>query len=137
MGKGSNVQKAQAARERNQKKMGKTDEERRAAAAKTAKDSTAFMCLICRQTFMINAKPPVLYLHVTSKHPGTDPVACFPAQMADFDPEDPKGLKKAAKEAEAKKAAAAKKKKAAAGDLDDLLGAGLAGGKKTKKKFGK
>ena len=29
MGKGSNVQKATAARERNQKKMGKTDEERR------------------------------------------------------------------------------------------------------------
>ena len=29
MGKGSNVQKATAARERNMKKMGKTDEERR------------------------------------------------------------------------------------------------------------
>jgi hypothetical protein len=29
MGKGSNVQKAQAARERNQKKLGKSDEERK------------------------------------------------------------------------------------------------------------
>ena len=34
MGKGSNVQKAQAARERNQKKMGKSPEERAEAAAK-------------------------------------------------------------------------------------------------------
>lgn len=56
MGKGSNVQKAQAARERNQKKMGKTEEERKAASAKAAKDATAFMCQLCRQTFMVNAR---------------------------------------------------------------------------------
>ena len=43
MGKGSNVQKAQAARERNQKKQGKTDEERRAASDKVKKDSAAYM----------------------------------------------------------------------------------------------
>ena len=56
MGKGSNVQKAQAARERNQKKMGKSLEERKAASAKAAKDATAFMCNLCRQTFMVNAR---------------------------------------------------------------------------------
>lgn len=44
MGKGSNVQKATAARERNQKKVGKTDEERREASKKADKDKTAFMC---------------------------------------------------------------------------------------------
>ena len=89
MGKGSNVQKAQAARERNQKKMGKTDEERKAAKAKADADAAAFCCMLCKQTFMVNAKPPVLYLHVTSKHPaGTDPVACF-ASLKGFDPNDP------------------------------------------------
>ena len=93
MGKGSNVQKAQAARERNQKKQGKSDEERKAAKAKADADAAAFCCMLCKQTFMVNAKPPVLYLHVTSKHPaGTDPVSCF-ASLKDFDPNDPKGLK--------------------------------------------
>ena len=78
MGKGSNVQKAQAARERNQKKLGKSADERKAASAKAAKDATAYMCMKCRQTFMVNAKLPILYLHVTSKHePGTDPASCF------------------------------------------------------------
>ena len=56
MGKGSNVQKAQAARERNQKKMGKSEEERKAASAKAAADANAFMCQLCRQTFMVNAR---------------------------------------------------------------------------------
>jgi len=93
MGKGSNVQKAQAARERNQKKQGKSEEERKAAKAKADADASAFMCKLCKQTFMVNAKPPVLYLHVTSKHPaGTDPVSCFDS-LKDFDPDDPKGLK--------------------------------------------
>ena len=137
MGKGSNVQKAQAARERNQKKQGKSDEERKAASAKAAKDASAFVCKLCKQTFMINARPPVLYLHVTSKHePGTDPASCFD-QLIGFDPDDPKGEKKAAAEAAKKKAAAAKKKKNNAADLGDLLDAGLSMGKKTKKKFGK
>jgi len=66
MGKGSNVQKAQAARERNQKKLGKSTEERKAASAKAQKDSNAFMCKICRQTFMINAKVSSFYKHIIS-----------------------------------------------------------------------
>eukprot|EP01083_Nonionella_stella_P012541 35590_1 len=137
MGKGSNVQKAQAARERNQKKMGKTDEERRAASAKAAKDATAFVCGVCKQAFMVNARPPVLYLHYTAKHDGQClPQECFPV-LADFDPADPKGEKKAAADALKKKAAAAKKKKAAGDDLGDLLTAGLTIGKKAKKKYGK
>mmetsp|Transcript_13072 Transcript_13072/g.24552 ORF Transcript_13072/g.24552 Transcript_13072/m.24552 type:complete len:138 (-) Transcript_13072:267-680(-) len=137
MGKGSNAQKAQAARERNQKKQGKTEEERRAASAKAAKDATAFVCKLCKQTFMVNARPPVLYLHVTSKHePGTDPVSCFD-QLAGFDPNDPKGEKKAAEEAAQKKAAAAKKKASDAANLDLLLDAGLGSGKSAKNKFTK
>lgn len=134
MGKGSNVQKAQAARERNQKKMGKTDEERKAASAKAARDASAFVCLLCKQTFMVNARPPVLYLHVTSKHEaGTLPEACFPS-LKDFDPDDPKGEKKAAAEKEKAAAAKKKKKKDAAADLDSLLDAGLKVTKGKKKK---
>lgn len=125
MGKGSNVQKAQAARERNQKKLGKTDEERRAASAKAAKDSSAFMCLKCRQTFMINAKLPLLYLHVTSKHDGVDPATCFP-QLAGFDPNNPDG--KAA--STTCKKVTPKKKKKPEESLDSLLDAGLSLGKK-------
>jgi len=137
MGKGSNVQKAQAARERNQKKMGKSDEERRLAKAKVAKDVSAFMCGICRQTFMVNAQPPTLYLHVTSKHEaGTDPVKCFPC-LAGYDPDDPKGLKKAAAEKKKKADIEAKKKnkKNTVDDLAGMLDAGLKMGKKGKNKF--
>ena len=134
MGKGSNVQKAQAARERNQKKMGKTDEERRAAAAKSAKDSSAYVCNICKQNFMVNATKAILHLHCTAKHDGIDPIQCFPI-LVGFDPNDPKGLK--AKAAEDAKKAQAKKKKAAKNnggdDLDALLSAGLSKGKKKKK----
>lgn len=133
MGKGSNVQKAQAARERNQKKEGKSDAERKAARDKHQKDSAAFMCQLCRQTFMVNAKLPVLYLHVTSKHePGTDPATCF-AALKDFDPNDPKGEKKAA--AAQAKPAGTKKAKKKEEDLSDLLDAGLSMGKKKKKSF--
>lgn len=133
MGKGSNVQKAQAARERNQKKMGKTEEERKAASAKAREDKDAFMCLLCRQTFMVNVKAPALYLHVTSKHdPDTDPASCFPS-LKDFDPNDPKGLKKAANGSgpEAPKPKKVTKKKD--DDLDALLDTGLNLGKKKPK----
>lgn len=129
MGKGSNVQKAQAARERNQKKMGKSPEERAAAAEKAKKDASAFICLLCKQTFMVNARPPVLYLHVTSKHDaGTDPASCFP-QLAGFDPNDPKGEKAAAAKKEAS-AATVKKSKKKKEDSLDLLEIGLTKGKK-------
>lgn len=134
MGKGSNVQKAQQARERNQKKLGKTPEERKAASDKAKKDAAAKMCLICKQTFMVNARPPLLYQHIVAKHPemADDPakwVQCLP-DLAGYDPNDPKGEKAAAmaKEAAATQAKAAKKKDD--GALDDLLNAGL---KKAKK----
>jgi Zinc-binding len=98
-------------------------------------DASAFMCEICRQTFMANARAPLLWQHVVAKHPaGTLPTACFPVQLKDFDPDDPKGEKKAA--TDAAKAAADKKKKADAAKaaekagLDDLLNAGLGGKKK-------
>eukprot|EP00529_Nitzschia_sp_RCC80_P042095 CAMPEP_0113492150 /NCGR_PEP_ID=MMETSP0014_2-20120614/27923_1 /TAXON_ID=2857 /ORGANISM="Nitzschia sp." /LENGTH=134 /DNA_ID=CAMNT_0000385963 /DNA_START=157 /DNA_END=561 /DNA_ORIENTATION=- /assembly_acc=CAM_ASM_000159 len=133
MGKGSNVQKAQQARERNQKKMGKSKDELKAASAKAAADAAAKQCTLCLQTFMISSRPPLLYQHITSKHPecAQTPEKCF-AELAGFDPNDPKGEKAAAKEkAEAAKKAATKKKKAGGGaDLDDLLNAGLAKGKK-------
>ena len=130
MGKGSNVQKAQAARERNQKKQGKSDEERKAAKAKADADASAYCCKLCKQTFMVNAKPPVLYLHVTSKHPaGTDPVACFDS-LKGFDPNDPKGLNKPA--AAAGGPVKPKKSKKKEENLEDLLDAGLNMGKKKK-----
>lgn len=139
MGKGSNVQKAQQARERNQKKLGKTDEERKAASDKAKKDAVAKMCLICKQTFMVNSRPPLLYQHLVAKHPDMldDPskwVQCLP-DLAGFDPDDPKGEKAAAKEkadADAKAKKEAKKKNDAG--LDDLLNAGLSVGNKKGKK---
>ena len=46
---------------------------------------------------MSNARPPLLYQHVVAKHPaGTDPLTCFPTQLAGFDPNDPNGEKKPA-----------------------------------------
>jgi hypothetical protein len=141
---GGNAQKSAAARLKNLKSVGKTDEERKAANAKAVKDSTAFVCKMCRQTFMINAKNPQLYLHVTARHPtaSDSPTTCFD-QLAGFDPLDPKGEKAEKAEAEAekkKKDAAAKKKKGAAaggGDLLSMLDVGLTKGKGKKKKFGK
>jgi len=82
---------------------------------------------------MSNARPPLLYQHVVAKHPaGTDPLSCFPVELKDFDPNDPKGEKKAATGGASgppKPKKAAKKKDA---DLDALLDAGLTLGKKKK-----
>ena len=136
MGKGSNVQKAQAARERNQKKMGKSDEERKAATAKARQDAAAKMCALCRQTFMVNARPPLLYQHIVAKHPeiiaSKAYTQCF-SELAGFDPNDPKG-EKAAAAAKASGAKKTTKKKTGGGigDLDALLDAGLSKGKKKK-----
>ena len=72
----------------------------------------------------------MLHLHVTSRHePGTDPTSCFPC-LAGFDPNDPKGLKKAAED----KAKVTKKKSSKKADtsLDSLLDAGLIKSKKKK-----
>jgi hypothetical protein len=136
MGKGSNVQKATQARERNMKKMGKSDEDRKEALAKHRKDATAKQCIMCRQTFMVNAPPPVLHSHIVAKHPELTEQSqftqCF-LELADFDVNDPKGEKAAAA---AKVAAAAKPKKAASkggANFDDLLNVGLTKGKKGKK----
>jgi hypothetical protein len=86
MGKGSNVQKAQAARERNAKKAGKSPEELKAASDKARKDAEAKKCQICLQTFMVNAPNTTLYQHITAKHPDvTDLTACF-TELAGFDP---------------------------------------------------
>ena len=128
MGKGSNVQKAQQARERNQKKMGKSDEERRMASQKAKEDAVAKMCQLCRQTFMVNSRPPLLHQHIVAKHPEiTDPsqfTQCF-AELAGYDPSDPKGEKAAA--AAKAKGTVKKAKKTGGADLDDLLSAGLTG----------
>jgi hypothetical protein len=131
---GGNAQKSAIARLRNQKNAGQTDEERKASSDKAKKDACGFICAICRTTFMINVKPPTLYLHVTSKHPaGTDPASCFVA-LKDFDPEDPKGLKAAAAaKAAADKPKAKKKKKGESDGGLDLLSAGLTKGKGKKK----
>lgn len=136
MGKGSNVQKAQMARERNQKNIGKSDEERRAALAKARQDSVAFVCGICKQSFMVNARPPTLYLHVTAKHDGINPTECFPS-LAGYDPNDSNGEKKAAQEKAAAEAraqrASARKAATGGGALDDLLSAGISKMRKSAK----
>ena len=130
---GRNPQKSAAARERNLKKVGKTPEERAAASAKAAKDRDGFKCKICMTTFMINVKPPTLYLHMTSKHPDmTDPGRCFDS-MQGYDPDDPKGEKAAAAAAKKGPVVPKKKGKKKEDNLDDLLSAGLnIGGKKKK-----
>lgn len=143
---GGNAQKSAAARERNMKNVGKTDAERKEASAKAAKDAHAFVCKLCKQTFMVNATPEILFQHVTTKHAkdSSEPSVCFD-KLADFDPLDPNGekaAKAASKEvaaaAEKKKLAAEKKKKAADGDIFSQLDAGLKKGKgATKNKFGK
>lgn len=122
---GGNAQKSAAAREKNQKKLGKTDDERKAASAKAAKDSAAFMCTLCRTTFMVNVKPPTLLLHVTAKHPtGTNPAECFPS-LSGYDPNAPKTVAAAPAGDGIVKP---KKKKEV--PLDDLLSVGLGKGKK-------
>jgi hypothetical protein len=142
---GGNAQKSAAAREKNMKNVGKTDAERKEASDKAKKDAHAFVCKLCKQTFMVNATPEILFQHVTTKHAGSSsgPTVCFD-KLADFDPLDPTGeiaakeaRKVATAAAEKKQAAADKKKKAADGDMFSQLDAGLAKGKSTKKKFGK
>jgi hypothetical protein len=144
---GGNAQKSAAAREKNMKDAGKTDAQRKEASDKAKKDAHAFVCKLCKQTFMVNATPEILFQHVTTKHAKeatSEPTICFD-KLADFDPLDPTG-EKAAKEArkiataaaEKKQAAADKKKKAADGDMFSQLDAGLKKGKSGgKNKFGK
>lgn len=80
---------------------------------------------------MVNARPPLLYQHVVSKHPpGTDYKECFPVLLKDFDPNDPKGEKKAATGSSSAGTKPKKTSKKADADLDSLLEAGLKKGKK-------
>jgi hypothetical protein len=127
---GGNGQKSAAARERNQKKIGKTEEERKAAAAKAAKDAQGHKCLLCLMTFMINVKPPTLMDHVVKKHPaGTDPVSCFPS-LANYDP-NASSTTTTASSSSTTGVVKPKPKKKEDANLDDLLLAGLG---KVKKK---
>lgn len=123
--------KAAAAREKNLKDKGKTPEERAAAKAKADKDKQAFKCAICLQTFLISSTPAVLFNHVKSKHDKFDkePDKCFPS-LKGFDPNAPAPAAAVAPVAAKKKPVAAKKDDG----LNDLLAAGLAGGKGGKKK---
>ena len=90
------------------------------------------MCEICRQTFLVSAKPPLLYQHVVAKHDGVDPKACFPVLLKDFDPKDPKGEKKPATSASGGSNKPKKSAKKKDSHLDDLLNAGLSATKKKK-----
>ena len=129
MGKGSNVNKKMAAQAANAKDKTATKEERAASKAKAEKDSAAFICKICRQTFMVSATPAKLYTHVTAKHDkdAKTPENCFDA-LRGYDPSAPAAPAAPAAAAAAPKKPAAKKKD---DDLSALLDAGLAGvGKK-------
>ena len=81
MGKGSNVQKKEAARARAQKDKSKTPEERAKAAARAKADAEANACLICKQTFTLSqarGNPPKALLdHASLKHPGEPISKCF------------------------------------------------------------
>jgi hypothetical protein len=113
-----NGQKSAAARERNAKQQGKTEEERRAASLKAAKDAQAHKCQLCLMTFMVNVKPPTLLDHVVKKHPaGTDPASCF-SSLQGYDPNAPAPAPVAA-------STAPPKPKPKAADPFDLLAAGL------------
>lgn len=115
---GGNGQKSAAARERNAKQQGKTEEERRAASLKAAKDAQAHKCQLCLMTFMVNVKPPTLLDHVVKKHPaGTDPASCF-SSLQGYDPNAPAPAPVAA-------STAPPKPKPKAADPFDLLAAGL------------
>ncbi|KAH8051770.1 hypothetical protein JL722_10604 [Aureococcus anophagefferens] len=87
---GGNAQKSAAARLKNLKDKGPTDEERAASKAKSEKDKAGYKCSICLQTFMISTKPSGLFLHVKSKHDKeiATPEKCFPA-LKGFDPANP------------------------------------------------
>lgn len=127
MGKGSNVAKAHAARERNAKEATKTPEERAAAKKKADADKQANKCLVCLQTFMINAKDQLLFEHITARHDKLrcEPEKCFP-KLKGYDPAKPAAAAPAAKTI-VKKPAARKNDQ-----VNDLLAAGLAGAKKKK-----
>jgi Zinc-binding len=84
------------------------------------------MCQVCRQTFMANARPPLLYQHVVAKHPvGTDPLTCFPIQLQGFDPNDPNGEKKVTTSSTNGATVKPKVVKKKDDGLDALLDAGL------------
>lgn len=127
MGKGSNVAKAQAARERNAKDATKTPEERAAAKKKADADKQANKCLVCLQTFMINAKNELLFEHITARHDKMvrEPEKCFP-KLKGYDPTKPAIAVPVAKTI-VKKPAARKND-----EVNDLLAAGLAGARKKK-----
>ncbi|KAJ1463328.1 hypothetical protein M885DRAFT_504989 [Pelagophyceae sp. CCMP2097] len=122
---GGNAQKSAAAREKNLKEKGQTDEDRAASRAKQEKDKAAFKCAICLQTFLVTSKPEALYLHVTAKHDKevATPEKCFPS-LKGFDPNKPVAAAAAAP-------VVVKKKVVKKDDsLNDMLSAGLAKGKK-------
>ncbi len=128
---GGNGQKSAAARQKNLEKMGnfKSEEERKAAAAKAAKDAVHYKCKICMQTFMINATPPLLYQHFVAKHPSlTDPGQCFPS-LVGYDPKAPVAAAPVATGPPKPK----KKDRQASLDLDSLLNMGLQPGKGVRK----
>ncbi|OQS07905.1 hypothetical protein THRCLA_20035 [Thraustotheca clavata] len=45
--------------------------------AKSAADAEAYICGICRQSFSITSRPPVLVTHAESRHPKVSPEQCF------------------------------------------------------------
>ena len=103
----------------------------RAASDKAKKDASAFVCKICRQTFMVNAKPSLLYLHVTAKHANKSdiPWDCFD-QLVGFEKDDPDMLKKNGAPVAAAGPVKPKKVVKKDDDLSALLDAGLKVGKK-------
>ncbi|EQC27508.1 hypothetical protein SDRG_14709 [Saprolegnia diclina VS20] len=45
--------------------------------AKSAADAEAYICSVCRQSFSVTSRPPVLVTHAESRHPKLSPEQCF------------------------------------------------------------
>eukprot|EP00937_MAST-01D_sp_MAST-1D-sp2_P003436 g3436.t1 len=134
MGKGSNVQKKEAARSRAMKDKSKTPEERAEAAKRAKADAEAIACILCKQTFtssQARGNPPrALNDHVTSKHPGMTPDQCFTILNKDGSKKEDDTHKKDKKKTNVK----TKSKLAAKGDLPADLLAAMGSAKVSKKK---
>jgi hypothetical protein len=46
--------------------------------AKMASDAAAFICAVCKASFIVTTKSPTLIQHVEAKHPKLAPAQCWP-----------------------------------------------------------
>ena len=134
MGKGSNVQKKEAARARANKDKSKTPEERAEAAKRAKQDAEANACLICKQTFTLSQArgnpPKALVDDCNLRHAGVPISQCFAILKDDGTKKVDDTHTKVKKKTNVRTKAGA----AAGGDLPPELMAAMAKTKVSKKK---